>query len=55
MTSRMQPRATKSSGGTAEVEVGCEAIVGTEKRLGTVAKDFVHYFEERLEAMNARR
>ena len=31
-----------------------EAIVGTEKRLGTVAKDLVHHFEERLEAMDGK-
>jgi type I restriction enzyme, R subunit len=31
-----------------------EAIVGTEKRLGTVAKDFVNHFEERLEAMDGK-
>jgi type I restriction enzyme R subunit len=29
-----------------------EAVVGTEKRLGTVAKDLVKHFEERLEAMS---
>ena len=31
-----------------------EAIVGTEKRLGTVAKDLVHHFEERLVAMDGK-
>jgi type I restriction enzyme R subunit len=31
-----------------------EAIVGTEKRLGTVAKDLVKHFEERLEAMEGK-
>jgi type I restriction enzyme, R subunit len=31
-----------------------EAIVGTEKRLGTVAKDLVKHFEERLEAMDGK-
>src|SRR5271157_5018642 len=31
-----------------------EAIVGTEKRLGTVAKDLVHHFEERLLAMDGK-
>jgi type I restriction enzyme R subunit len=31
-----------------------EAIVGTEKRLGTVAKDLVRHFEERLEAMDGK-
>jgi len=31
-----------------------EAIVGTEKRLGTVAKDLVQHFEERLEAMDGK-
>jgi len=29
-------------------------IVGTEKRLGIVAKDLVHHFEERLEAMDGK-
>lgn len=31
-----------------------EAVVGTEKRLGTVAKDLVKHFEERLEAMDGK-
>ena len=31
-----------------------EAVVGTEKRLGTVAKDLVRHFEERLEAMDGK-
>jgi type I restriction enzyme, R subunit len=31
-----------------------EAIVGTEKRLGTVARDLVKHFEERLEAMDGK-
>ena len=31
-----------------------EAIVGTEKRLSTVAKDLVHHFEERLVAMDGK-
>jgi type I restriction enzyme, R subunit len=31
-----------------------EAIVGTEKRLRTVAKDLVKHFEERLEAMDGK-
>jgi type I restriction enzyme R subunit len=31
-----------------------EAVVGTEKRLGTVAKDLVSHFEERLEAMDGK-
>jgi type I restriction enzyme R subunit len=31
-----------------------EAIVGTEKRLGIVAKDLVRHFEERLEAMDGK-
>jgi type I restriction enzyme R subunit len=31
-----------------------EAVVGTEKRLGTVAKDLVTHFEERLEAMDGK-
>ena len=31
-----------------------EAIVGTEKRLGTVAKDLVKHFEERLETMDGK-
>ena len=31
-----------------------EAIVGTEKRLGTVARDLVHHFEERIEAMDGK-
>jgi len=31
-----------------------ETIVGTEKRLGIVAKDVVHHFEERLEAMDGK-
>lgn len=31
-----------------------EAVVGTEKRLGIVAKDLVHHFEERLEAMDGK-
>ncbi len=31
-----------------------EAIVGAEKRLRTVAKDLVHHFEERLEAMDGK-
>jgi type I restriction enzyme R subunit len=31
-----------------------EAIVGAEKRLGTIAKDLVHHFEERLEAMDGK-
>lgn len=31
-----------------------EAVVGTEKRLRTVAKDLVHHFEERLEAMDGK-
>jgi type I restriction enzyme R subunit len=31
-----------------------EAIVGTEKRLGIVAKDLVKHFEERLEAMDGK-
>lgn len=31
-----------------------EAIVGTEKRLGTIAKDLVKHFEERLEAMDGK-
>ena len=33
---------------------GIEAIVGTEKRLGTVAKDLVHHFEERLVAIDGK-
>jgi len=31
-----------------------EAIVGAEKRLRTIAKDLVHHFEERLEAMDGK-
>jgi len=31
-----------------------EAIVGTEKRLETVADDLIHHFEERLEAMDGK-
>ncbi|MGD1082238.1 MAG: HsdR family type I site-specific deoxyribonuclease [Candidatus Sulfotelmatobacter sp.] len=31
-----------------------EAIVGTEKRLGIVAKDLVRHFEERLEAIDGK-
>jgi type I restriction enzyme R subunit len=31
-----------------------EAVVGTEKRLKTVAKDLVEHFEERLEAMDGK-
>jgi hypothetical protein len=31
-----------------------EAIVGTQKRLGIVAKDLVRHFEERLEAMDGK-
>jgi type I restriction enzyme, R subunit len=31
-----------------------EAVVGTEKRLGIVAKDLVKHFEERLEAMDGK-
>ena len=31
-----------------------EAVVGTEKRLGTVAKDLVRHFEERLDAMDGK-
>jgi type I restriction enzyme R subunit len=31
-----------------------EAIVGAEKRLGTIAKDLVHHFEERLDAMDGK-
>jgi type I restriction enzyme, R subunit len=31
-----------------------EAIVGTEKRLRTVAKDLVKHFEERLEEMDGK-
>src|SRR5215213_3948351 len=31
-----------------------EAIVGTEKRLGLVAKDFIDHFEKRLEAMEGK-
>ena len=31
-----------------------EAVVGTEKRLGTVANDLVRHFEERLEAMDGK-
>jgi type I restriction enzyme, R subunit len=31
-----------------------EAVVGTEKRLRTVAKDLVRHFEERLEAMDGK-
>ena len=31
-----------------------ESIVGTQKRLGNVAKDLVHHFEERLEAMDGK-
>ncbi len=31
-----------------------EAVVGTEKRLGTVAKDLVKHFEERLDAMDGK-
>jgi type I restriction enzyme R subunit len=31
-----------------------EAIVGTEKRLGNIAKDLVHHFEERLEVMDGK-
>src|SRR6185312_721742 len=31
-----------------------EAIVGTERRLGTVAKDLVKHFEERLEAIDGK-
>lgn len=31
-----------------------EAIVGAEKRLRTIAKDLVHHFEERLEAMEGK-
>jgi type I restriction enzyme R subunit len=31
-----------------------EAVVGTEKRLKTVAKDLVKHFEERLEAMDGK-
>jgi type I restriction enzyme R subunit len=31
-----------------------EAIVGTEKRIGLVAKDFIEHFERRLEAMDGK-
>ncbi|HEX3323034.1 MAG TPA: type I restriction endonuclease subunit R [Terriglobales bacterium] len=31
-----------------------EAIVGTQKRLGTVAKDLVKHFEDRLDAMDGK-
>jgi len=31
-----------------------EAIVGTEKRLETVADDLIHHFEERLDAMDGK-
>ena len=31
-----------------------EAIVGAEKRVGTIAKDLVKHFEERLEAMDGK-
>jgi type I restriction enzyme, R subunit len=31
-----------------------EAIVGTEKRLRTIAEDLIHHFEERLEAMDGK-
>lgn len=31
-----------------------ESIVGTEKRLETVADDLIHHFEERLEAMDGK-
>lgn len=31
-----------------------EGIVGTEKRLGTIAKDLVKHFEERLEAIDGK-
>ena len=31
-----------------------EAIVGTEKRIGLVAKDFIDHFEKRLEAMEGK-
>jgi type I restriction enzyme R subunit len=31
-----------------------EAIVGTEKRIETVADDLIHHFEERLEAMDGK-
>ncbi len=31
-----------------------EAIVGTEKRIGLIAKDFVDHFEKRLEAMEGK-
>ena len=31
-----------------------EAIVGAEKRLRTIAKDLVHHFEERLDAMDGK-
>ena len=31
-----------------------EAIVGAEKRLSNIAKDLVHHFEERLEAMDGK-
>lgn len=31
-----------------------EAMVGTEKRIGLVAKDIVEHFEKKLEAMNGK-
>ncbi|MFZ1010568.1 MAG: type I restriction endonuclease subunit R [Candidatus Sulfotelmatobacter sp.] len=31
-----------------------EAVVGAEKRLRTIAKDLVHHFEERLDAMDGK-
>ncbi len=31
-----------------------EAIVGTEKRIGLIAKDFIEHFEKRLEAMEGK-
>jgi type I restriction enzyme R subunit len=31
-----------------------EAIVGTEKRIGLVARDFIEHFEKRLEAMDGK-